>query len=246
MDSTFNFSRRYFFTTTVEVVTGVSENRRLNVGLIGNFKSNVNNGETEENDLGDVFAFANKEGVSRAGLTNIAPTIRYTPLKNVGNFSIQSTFYIPLVDHETVVYNESGVGIFLDRNSFIWENRIFYDRIIKSDFQLFLELDINYQFGEDLVYEFDEESGNTLTEGGFANNSFVIPASVFFSWFPSDKFTIYAMTQHYSLIDAGNDFSQDFTQSGAGAKYQLTDELNLEILYTNFWRGNSTGLGEDV
>ena len=243
-NNTSDFSRRYFFTTTFEVVHGVTESRRLNVGLIANLKSNVNNGMTEENGLGDVFAFANKDGVSRSGLTSLAPTLRYTPLKNVGNFSVQSTFYIPLIDHETIIDGETGIDIFLDRNSFIWENRIFYDRIVKEDFQLFLELDVNYQFGDSLSFEYDEESMNTVTEGGFANNSFVVPASVFFSWFPSDNFTLYAMTQHYTLIDAGNNFSQDFTQSGGGAKYQLTDELNIEFLYTNFWRGNSTGLGE--
>jgi len=52
------------------------------------------------------------------------------------------------------------------------------------------------------------------------------------------------LAQHSQRIDLGNEFEQDFTALGGGAKYQLTDELNIEVLYTNFVRGNNTGLGE--
>ena len=41
-----------------------------------------------------------------------------------------------------------------------------------------------------------------------------------------------------------NDFSQDATILGFGAKYQLTDELNVEFLFSDFVRGNDTGLGQ--
>jgi len=50
--------------------------------------------------------------------------------------------------------------------------------------------------------------------------------------------------QHSQRIDTGNDFAQDFTAVGGGAKYQLSKVLNVEALYTDFIRGNNTGLGQ--
>lgn len=50
--------------------------------------------------------------------------------------------------------------------------------------------------------------------------------------------------QHSQLLDLGNEFTQNYTALGGGAKYQLTQNLNVEILYSNFVRGNDTGLGQ--
>jgi len=53
------------------------------------------------------------------------------------------------------------------------------------------------------------------------------------------------LLQHIQLLDiGGTEFSQDLTAYGGGVKYQLTDVLNIEGLYTNFFRGNDTGLGQ--
>ena len=81
-------------------------------------------------------------------------------------------------------------------------------------------------------------------EDSFANNSLRLTPGVFLSYFPSSKFTVLALVQHSQLLDLGSEFSQDFTALGGGFKYQLTNELNIETLYTNFVRGNDTGLGQ--
>jgi hypothetical protein len=81
-------------------------------------------------------------------------------------------------------------------------------------------------------------------EDSFANDSLRLTPGLFLSYFPSSKFTVLGLVQHSQLLDLGNEFSQDFTAVGGGAKYQLTDALNLEALYTNFVRGNDTGLGQ--
>ena len=99
-----------------------------------------------------------------------------------------------------------------------------------DEWQLFTELNSELNLGD--------------KNDSFANNSLRLTPGVFISYFPSSKFTILALVQHSQLIDLGNEFEQDFTAVGGGAKYQLTDELNLETLYTNFVRGNSTGLGQ--
>jgi hypothetical protein len=213
--------RQTFFTSTLEVYTGVTENKRVNLGLILEARSNV----IADRDALDVFSFDGERGTARSGLTSIAPSIKFVPFANINNFSIQSSFFIPLVD------NESEEGVFLDQNGFTWQNRFFLDHTFGGgDWQIFGELNTEFHFGDE--------------DKSFANNSLSLTPGVFLSYFPSSKFTVLALAQHSQRIDLGNEFSQDFTALGGGAKYQLTDALNIEALYTNFVRGNDTGLGE--
>lgn len=223
--------RQSFFTSTLEGYTGVSENNRVNVGLILEFRSNVVGGR----DALDVFSFDGETGTARSGLTSIAPSVKFVPFSTINNFSIQSSLFIPLVE------NEVENGVFLDQKGFTWQNRFFYDYTFPGDeFQIFAELNSEFNFGDEAGFD----DNGVQTEGSFANNSLNLTPGIFFSYFPSSKFTVLALAQHSQRIDLGNNFEQDFTAIGGGAKYQLTDELNIEALYTNFVRGNNTGLGE--
>ena len=213
--------RETYFTSTVDIFTGLSENRRFNIGLILEFRSNVVAGRSAL----EVFQFDGERGTARSGFTSFAPAIKFNPFKNIGNFTIQSAFFIPLVD------NEVEDNVFLDQNGFIWQNRIFYDYTFPGEkWQLFTELNAEFSFGDE--------------NKSFANNSLNLTPGVFLSYFPSSKFTVLALAQHSQRLDLGNDFPQDFTALGGGAKYQLSDVLNVEFLYTNFVRGSNTGLGE--
>lgn len=223
--------RQTFFTSSLEAFTGVSENRRLNVGVILEVRSNV----IADRGALDVFSFDGERGTARSGLTSIAPAIKFVPFANVNNFSIQSSLSIPLIDQET------DQGVFLDQDGFTWQNRFFYDYTFGGgDWQIFAELNSEFNFGKDAV----QDANFDTVEGSFANNSLNLTPGVFLSYFPSSKFTVLGLVQHSQRIDLGNNFEQDFTAVGGGAKYQLTDELNIETLYTNFVRGNNTGLGE--
>ena len=218
--------RNTFFTSSVDIFTGISESNRVNVGLLLEFRSNVIGGR----DALDVFSFDGERGTARSGFTSFAPAIKFNPFKNVGNFTIQTAFHIPLID------NESEDGVFLDQDGFIFQNRFFYDySFAGGNWQLFTELNTEYNFGE---------------QDSFAYNSLRLTPGAFLSYFPSSKFTVLGFAQHLQLISFGgndqglNDFSQDATILGFGAKYQLTDELNVEFLFSDFVRGNDTGLGQ--
>jgi len=224
--------RENYFTATFETFYGVSENSRFNVGLVFNVKSNNIGGKSWFSPIN----FANEEGISRAGFTSIAPSISFQPLKNVGNFSIRTGVFIPLVDYE----QENNV--YLDKKSYVWETKFFYDYTFPSGkWQLFTELDTQFNLGEEDTYD-----NNGTSEGGFANNSLGLPVSAFVSYFPTSKSTVYLQTQQYFLIDLGNDFGQEYTQLGIGGKYQVTRALNIEVSYTNFVRGSDTGFGETL
>ncbi|WP_010518214.1 hypothetical protein [Croceivirga radicis] len=214
--------RQSFFTSTLEAYTGVGTNKRWNIGAIVEFRSNVVN----DRRALDVFKFDGEEGSARSGLTSIAPSVKFVPIASVSNFSIQSSFFIPLID------NETENGVFLDQKGYTWQNRFFYDYSFASGkWQLFSEINSELNFGD--------------AADSFANNSLRLTPGVFLSYFPSAKFTVLALAQHSQLIDTGGtEFSQDFTALGGGVKYQLTKALNIEALYTNFVRGTDTGLGE--
>lgn len=216
--------RQSFFTSTFEFYTGVGENKRVNLGFIARLRSNVISSQNDERGALDVFNFSGDDN-SRAGLTAFAPSIKYVPFRSLSNFSIQSSFFIPLID------NETENGVFLEQKGSVWQNRLFYDYTFPGNkWQLFTEFTTELNFGD------KEES--------FANNSLNLNPGVFLSYFPSSKFTVLALVQHSQRLDLGNDFAQDFTAVGGGAKYQLTQALNLEVLYTNFVRGSNTGLGQ--
>ncbi|MFI1743459.1 hypothetical protein [Thalassobellus sediminis] len=226
-----DLERETFFTSTLEVYTGVSKNKRINIGVILEFRSNV----IGNRDALDVFKFDGDTNSARSGLTSIAPSIKFVPFNSLNNFSIQSSLVIPLID------NEFENNVFFDQKGFTWQNRFFYDHTFEGNhFQLFTELNSEFNFGKELVFG---TNGNSI-QGSFANNSLRLTPGVFFSYFPSSKFTILALAQHSQLIDLGNNFEQNFTAVGGGTKYQLTDTLNIEALYTNFIRGNDTGLGQ--
>lgn len=213
--------RSNFFTTSLEVFTGVSNNKKINAGLIIEYRSNSFGGESATS----VFSFNNETGKSRSGLSHIAPSVKISPFNKLANFSIQSSFFIP------VFKEESNANGFLAAKSYIWQNRFFYDYTFTGNkFQLFSELGTRYFFGE---------KGK-----GYANNSLELAPSVFLSYFASSKSTVFVFVQHAQLLDLGNDFKQNYSAAGFGAKYQLSKVLNIETIYSKFLRGNDTGLGE--
>lgn len=209
-------ARENYFTSTVEAFTGISDNNRINIGAIVEFRSNTIGGRQALS----VFSLEDTN-TDRKGITSIAPAIKFQPLKNIANFSVQSAVHIPLVS------NETENGVFLDQTAWIFQNRFFYDYTFSSgNWQLFTELNTEYNFGDDK---------------SFANNTFLVVPGVFLSYFPSGESTVLGFVQHAQRF---GDFTQDYTALGFGGKYQLSKVLNLEVLYSNFVRGNNNGLGQ--
>ena len=209
--------RQTFFTSSIDIFTGVSNSNRLNLGLLVELRSNTIAGR----NTFDVFQFDGNPQSARSGLTSFAPAVKFNPVKDVGNFTIQTAFHIPLID------NETENGVYLDQTAYTLQNRFFYDYTFPDgSWQLFTELNTEYNFG-------DEDS--------FANNTFVLAPGIFMSYFPNQEFTVLGFLQHQQRY---GDFKQDYTAVGGGAKYQLTPVLNLELLYSKFIRGNDTGLGQ--
>lgn len=213
--------RSNYFTTSIEVFTGVSENKKFNAGFIAEYRSNSFQGESATS----VFSPKNEIGKSRTGLSHFAPSIKIAPFNSLPRFSMQSSFFIPLFKKES---DENG---FLSEKSFIWQNRFFYDYTFPGNkFQLFSEFGTRLFLGE--------------KEKSYANTSLELAPGVYISYFPTSKFTVLTFVQHSQLLKLSNNYERDFTAVGLGAKYQLTKYLNFETLYSNFVRANNTGLGQ--
>ncbi len=211
--------RSNFNTTTLEVFTGISENSRVNIGAIIEYRSNTIGGRSAL----AVFELSD-DNLSRNGFSNISPSIRIQPFKNIGNFSYQGTIHIPLIEKG----DDSSGDIFLDQSTWVFQNRVFYDYTLPSGkWQLFTELNTEYSFG-------DEDS--------FSDKTFVIAPSIFMSYFPSNTTTVLGFVQHSQRV--GGNFQQNNSSIGFGGKIQLNDTLNLEALYSKIVRGhNFQGLG---
>ena len=92
--------------------------------------------------------------------------------------------------------------------------------------------------------ELNTENNFGKEEARFANDSFRVSPGIFASYFSNQNITILGLIQHSNLFAISNNFSQNYTAVGGGIKYQLSQTLNIETLYTNFMRENSTGLGQ--
>jgi len=230
--------RQNFFTNTTEIYTGVSENSRINVGLIFQIRANNYGGQGALS----VFNFENNLTDSRSGLTTIAPSIRVQPFASIPNFSFTSSVYLP-------VFKDEPNANYLDKRSIFWETKFFYDKTFGGgDWQIFTEADLGFNFGETRK---DANPADSNIGERFANNSLFLPISAFLSYFPSSKSTVFVNAQQAFLIgydnpDAGDsNFSQNYTQLGLGGKYQISNTLNLEASFGKIVRGNSfQGLGQ--
>lgn len=210
--------RETYFTSSIDVFTGVSNSNSLNIGFLAEIRSNAVSGR----DAFDVFKFDSDVQSSRSGLTSIAPVVKFNPIKDVGNFTVQTAIHIPLISEET---NRNGV--FLDQTAYTFQNRFFYDYTFpEGDWQIFTELNTEYNFGDD---------------SSFANKTFVVAPGIFMSYFPSQDVTVLGFLQHQQRF---GDFTQDYTALGFGGKYQLSSTLNVELLFSEFIRGTNSGLGQ--
>lgn len=211
--------RSNFNTTTLEVFTGITENSRVNIGAIIEYRSNTIGGRSAL----AVFELSD-DNLSRNGFSNISPSVRIQPFKSVSNFSYQGTIHIPLIGKG----DDSTAEVFLDQSTWVLQNRFLFDYTLPSNkWQLFTELNTEYSFG-------DEDS--------FSDKTFVLAPSVFMSYFPSSTTTVLGFVQHSQRI--GGNFQQNNSSVGFGGKIQLNDTLNLEALYSKIVRGhNFQGLG---
>ncbi|MEM6737227.1 MAG: hypothetical protein AAF620_14275 [Bacteroidota bacterium] len=171
-----------------------------------------------------------------AGISGFGPRIKVAPIKSLPRLSLQSTYLFNVLDDPE---GAEGTRYFLEWDANLWLNQIFFDLPLSTKSQLFFQQAFWYRFAKD---------------GSSAENNFLeTQTSIFYSYFPTSRWTIYAMSEyfprHYDFNEQKVEaFFSYFVQSGLGIKYQLIPNLiELEALYTNFWLGSEgQGAGETL
>ena len=233
--------RTTFATSLLQYTYGITKNARFNIGFDVSFKgSGKSNNDDSYSNISRAFDFENNDS-TRAGLAYIAPKIKFQPFSDVDEFTIQSTFQIVLPKHAEGYTNPDGSGngnlFWIEWDRYVWWTQLFYSKTFLNDkFQIFAEADLLFRFGK--------------TKSQITHMD--LPMSLFLSWFPTPKLTFYGMIQHvprfiYDTKDPQiNDWvvAANYTQAGVGMKYQIAKSVNLEFLYSNFFRAVNGGLGE--
>lgn len=197
---------------------GISNSSRFNVGADFNLRSTRHSSPDEY--AWQIFKLEQNSS-NRTTLTSLGPKIKWSPFKKIPKLSIQSAFWIP------VAKNLEGTP-WLDWQRYTSWTQLFFDRPIGDSYQLFSEIDLLFRIPE-------IGSGLEIKETQFST-----PTSLFFSYFPNYKSTLYAQFQFVPILTA---FPSYFAQTGFGGKYQLFPQLQIEASYTNFFAGNSQGAG---
>ncbi len=173
----------------------------------------------------------------RAAVSGIGPKIKIAPFRRLKRLSIQSTLLLPIAqDQEGRGSNAEKPNLFLAHDRTLWLTQFFYDKPLSDQFQLFFQQAFWY---------------SDVRDSFRSNNYLETQSSVFFSYFPNTRWTVYVMTEYFPThyndeSQKGEAFYLYFVQSGIGLKYQLIDGLlELETLYTNFWMGSEgNGAGQ--
>ncbi len=206
--------RQTFYTGIFQITYGSSKNARFNIGL----DININHVSYQP------INGANSESFTRTAIGSIGPRIKVSPLKNVPTFSVQSSLLIP-------VAKDLESPRFLAHDRVTWWTQFFYDKTI-NNFQIFVEADLLLRFRQEATF-------------------LRTPVSLFLSYFPSQKVTFYTTIQHsprFEELPEGSDsrFARTawFNQAGLGVKYQISPQLNIEALVTDFFGSRNDGLGK--
>ena len=200
--------RSSFFTTSVSFLYGLND--RVNIGFATRYRK-VRNQSLPSSPF-EVFG-SDEVGSSRSGVTAFGPQIRYAPVPSWENFSIQSSFVLPIGSDLA----GSDSQPYIDWTGATWNTQFFNDFPIGTNFSLFTEIDLLL-----------EDIGSTSK--GHANR-FSTPATLIFSYNPNPKTTLYTLGGFSPYWQATFDY---FIQGGIGGKYQFTPKLELELLYTKF------------
>ena len=219
--------RSNFFTSFIRYTLGYSKKVNFSIdlkwravsfgdaNLIGEFDAlrHGNEGSTQVNNEEVTFR--------KIGISAIIPRIKYQPINTRPNLSIQHSVAIPT--------NYGSDGAFLDWGSPSIYNDVFYDITTGSKSSIFLQLSI-----------WLENIGGALFRQSDGYYQFSTPFTFIYQYFPSRKTTIYSLINvapqwGYSVTEGGNNVNaieDGYQQLGLGIKQYVTEETQIELLYS--------------
>ena len=223
--------RDTYFATFGQVLIGTSKSARVNWGFDVIFKSVRIDPDPKSASL-KVLGFESSNS-TRTAITTIGPKIKFSPIKALPDFSVQSALWIPIAND--LEADENGKP-WLDWDRFTSWTQFFYSQQLGSKFQFFYEFDLLARLSKPASW---------YANGQAKDHVLSTPTSFFVNYFSTSKSTVYAMVQYAPTFgfDGGSVIDADYTQLGIGGKYQLTSHFAVELLYSSFVMAKNTGAG---
>lgn len=210
--------RTNYYAGIVEATYGISD--RVDIGLDATYQA-----VRQQAPAIETLTFQRNRNAHHA-FTSVMPKLKLAPFKKLANLTVESGVQIPLSNDPEGNDNDRPFLAFEDVQ---WRTEIFYVNNLSKRFQLFSELDAYWQISK---------------EGPFTRHSAMrTPGSVFFSYFPGNRWSVYAMGE-FRPTWGGQGISAAYYQNGLGFKYQITNTLEIEGLYTQFLAGKKQGAGK--
>ncbi|MBT8219425.1 MAG: hypothetical protein KJP00_06360 [Bacteroidia bacterium] len=204
-------TRSTFYTMLINYLYGSGS--RINVGVDARIRA-VANGPASSSAL-SVFGSKDDDIVHRSGLTAIGPKIRWAPSSKWNNFSIQSSFLLP-VGSDLSGNDEQP---YIDWDTPTWTIQFVNDFTLGNSFSLYAEVGFIWE-------EIGQESkGRT--------NQTSVPVTSILSYFLTPDWVFYALGNYAPFIQQESDY---FYQYGLGSKYRVRNNFEIEFLVTDFSR----------
>lgn len=213
-------TRSSYFTGIANFLYGVSG--RWNVGFDLYFRS-VRNDRADSSPF-SVLKFSGEQNISRTAFTYLGPKVKFSPFSQVASLSVlrkiavQTMVLIPLAKDP-----ETRNGVFLEYDAPQWWTQFFYDTRLSAKFLIYLESGTYWRFSKN-------------------ETAFTTPFKAILNYYPSKTTTLYFPTE-LAPSWSGFSWSSYYFQTGVGGKLQLTPNLELEALFTNFFAGKQSGAG---
>ncbi len=162
----------------------------------------------------------------RTALTAIGPKVKWQPISSLNNFTVQSSFLLPIAKNSEGEYVDGQIIVpYLATKNYLWWTQVFYTNNLSAKLQLFAEVDFYWNIDR----RFD------LLQSGFI----AIPATLFLSYFPTSKITFYTNSQFWPTLGEGV-VSTWWWQAGLGGKYQFNQNFDLELSVGRFLAGRGS------
>ena len=201
-------TRTSFFTTSTDVLYGL--NNRFNMGMSARFR------RTQRSTLPiSIFSVLNPSVTdqSRTGLTAIGPLIRWSPYPKWSRTTIQSSLLFPL---GSSLEGTSDL-LYIDWDGLSWYTKLATDISIRTKYALYTEIGLVV------------EDMGVVSQGASFRTS--LPATAILSFVPQQRFIVYTIASFSPFLQKPFDF---YYQAGLGSKYQITSNVEVEVLYTIF------------
>lgn len=175
-----------------------------------------------------MFGESPEQVFSRSGISMFGPRIKYQPFKNKGNINFLHAVYISTMS-DAQGNNQYG---FTDFDGLQIYNQMYYEINTKGNQTLFIDVGFHL-----------EGMKKDLFSGDSGFGQFLWPVTAIYSWYPTNESTIYTLINGSPRLNLNRSAGQlnssldSFFQIGGGAKYYVTDRLEIEFLYTKFFNG---------